>query len=69
MQESHNAFTWHDLSTQTLKNPSGDVLAGCDPGHVTVKNGFCCLCPEVTTLDVSERPQQALDAHIQQRNW
>ncbi|CAE7226863.1 CALS12 [Symbiodinium pilosum] len=32
MQESHNAFTWHDLSTQTLKNPSGDVLAGCDPG-------------------------------------
>ena len=37
MQESHNDFVWHDLSTQTLRNPAGNVLAGCDPGK-TLKN-------------------------------
>ena len=30
--ESHNEFAWHDLSTQTLSNPAGDLLEGCDPG-------------------------------------
>eukprot|EP00439_Symbiodinium_sp_Y106_P058947 s1357_g8.t1 len=32
MAESHNAFAWHDLATQTLRNPAGDLLEGCDPG-------------------------------------
>eukprot|EP00930_Biecheleria_cincta_P038802 TRINITY_DN26670_c0_g1_i1.p1 TRINITY_DN26670_c0_g1~~TRINITY_DN26670_c0_g1_i1.p1 ORF type:complete len:2544 (-),score=362.33 TRINITY_DN26670_c0_g1_i1:96-7727(-) len=30
MKESHDEFVWHDLTTQTLENPNGDALPGCD---------------------------------------
>ena len=32
MSASNNSFQWRDLSTQTLENPDGAVLAGCDSG-------------------------------------
>lgn len=33
-QNSNNSFQWRSLSTQTLHNPDGDVLEGCEGGHV-----------------------------------
>lgn len=30
MKESHDRFVWHDLSTQTLEDPDGKALPGCD---------------------------------------
>jgi len=29
-QNSNNSFQWRSLSTQTLRNPDGDVLEGCE---------------------------------------
>ena len=39
MIASNNSFQWRDLSTQTLENPDGAVLAGCDSGVLVETEG------------------------------
>lgn len=39
MMASNNSFQWRDLSTQTLENPDGVVLAGCDSGVLVETEG------------------------------
>lgn len=40
MGDNHTDFQWNDLSSQTLRNPDGDVLAGCEQGALQVSKCF-----------------------------